>query len=292
MNSYRYRIITDDSLEHGIRDLFKVNRRKKEKGSSYREKSKTGDETGVWTNAHGKQREPAGPDWKKKDNNDENRESGKKGNRSKYEGGFITKNGRSNNSQAYNHDYYMRNKDKWNKDVPSHPTERDVRYARMDASNSIAISKIFINGLLKGVDPDKARSLGWDKTVKEQVAYTVEKQLKSLATTNKYKKQNPTTTEKLKKNVEQLINKGNNAVRKAFFTRGGLRWSSSSSILEDIVNIDCIDSCIDHRVCACSLPFVVGRRIYNIQHGVGYYGVIFVEKRKSFYIRGDDCHIG
>ena len=33
--------------------------------------------------------------------------------RSRYQGGFIKKNGRSNNSSAYNHDYYMRNKDKW-----------------------------------------------------------------------------------------------------------------------------------------------------------------------------------
>ena len=32
---------------------------------------------------------------------------------SKYKGGFITVNGRANNSVAYNHDYYESNKDKW-----------------------------------------------------------------------------------------------------------------------------------------------------------------------------------
>jgi hypothetical protein len=32
---------------------------------------------------------------------------------SKYQGGFVKTNGRSNNSPAYNHDYYMRNKSKW-----------------------------------------------------------------------------------------------------------------------------------------------------------------------------------
>ena len=34
---------------------------------------------------------------------------------SKYKGGFITVNGRANNSVAYNHDYYESNKDKWAK---------------------------------------------------------------------------------------------------------------------------------------------------------------------------------
>lgn len=32
---------------------------------------------------------------------------------SKYAGGFVMKNGRKNNSKEYNHDYYMKNKDKW-----------------------------------------------------------------------------------------------------------------------------------------------------------------------------------
>lgn len=32
---------------------------------------------------------------------------------SRYSGGFVKKNGRSNNSAAYNHDYYMQNKKKW-----------------------------------------------------------------------------------------------------------------------------------------------------------------------------------
>lgn len=36
-----------------------------------------------------------------------------KDSKSKYKGGFITKNGRKNNSKEYNHDYYMRNKEKW-----------------------------------------------------------------------------------------------------------------------------------------------------------------------------------
>lgn len=33
--------------------------------------------------------------------------------RSRYSGGFTTINGRLNNSSAYNHDYYVKNKDKW-----------------------------------------------------------------------------------------------------------------------------------------------------------------------------------
>ena len=36
-----------------------------------------------------------------------------KDSKSKYKGGFITKNGRKNNSKEYNHDYYMKNKEKW-----------------------------------------------------------------------------------------------------------------------------------------------------------------------------------
>lgn len=34
--------------------------------------------------------------------------------KSKYKGGFVSKNGRMNNSSAYNHDYYINNKEKWN----------------------------------------------------------------------------------------------------------------------------------------------------------------------------------
>lgn len=33
--------------------------------------------------------------------------------RSRYQGGFVKKNGRLNNSSAYNHDYYINNKNKW-----------------------------------------------------------------------------------------------------------------------------------------------------------------------------------
>ncbi len=32
---------------------------------------------------------------------------------SKYQGGFQTVNGRLNNTSAYNHDYYIRNKYRW-----------------------------------------------------------------------------------------------------------------------------------------------------------------------------------
>ena len=35
--------------------------------------------------------------------------------RSRYHGGFTTINGRPNNTSAYNHDYYEKNKHKWNK---------------------------------------------------------------------------------------------------------------------------------------------------------------------------------
>ena len=35
--------------------------------------------------------------------------------RSKYGGRFITKNGRKNNSREYNHEYYLRNKERWRK---------------------------------------------------------------------------------------------------------------------------------------------------------------------------------
>ncbi len=40
-------------------------------------------------------------------------ETGTSGGKSKYAGGFVTVNGRKNNSPAYNHNYYMANKDKW-----------------------------------------------------------------------------------------------------------------------------------------------------------------------------------
>lgn len=35
------------------------------------------------------------------------------GSKSKYSGGFQVKNGRKNNTSAYNHDYYIKNKEKW-----------------------------------------------------------------------------------------------------------------------------------------------------------------------------------
>lgn len=38
------------------------------------------------------------------------------GSKSKYAGGFEMKNNRLNNTKAYNHDYYMKNKEKWSKD--------------------------------------------------------------------------------------------------------------------------------------------------------------------------------
>ena len=40
-------------------------------------------------------------------------ETGIKGKLSKYFGGFVRKGNRMNNSKAYNHDYYMKNKHKW-----------------------------------------------------------------------------------------------------------------------------------------------------------------------------------
>lgn len=42
--------------------------------------------------------------------------------KSKYKGGFVSKNGRLNNSKEYNHDYYLKNKEKWNKqEDPDNP---------------------------------------------------------------------------------------------------------------------------------------------------------------------------
>lgn len=35
--------------------------------------------------------------------------------RSKYKGGFEERNGRKNNTSEYNHNYYVRNKEKWRK---------------------------------------------------------------------------------------------------------------------------------------------------------------------------------
>lgn len=35
--------------------------------------------------------------------------------KSKYEGGFEERNGRKNNTSEYNHNYYVRNKEKWRK---------------------------------------------------------------------------------------------------------------------------------------------------------------------------------
>ena len=42
--------------------------------------------------------------------------------RSKYKGGFVKVNGRSNNSAAYNHDYYENNKAKWKQKRHSNKT--------------------------------------------------------------------------------------------------------------------------------------------------------------------------
>ena len=41
------------------------------------------------------------------------------GSKSKYSGGFKTVNGRKNNTSEYNHDYYQKNKHKWNKKAHS-----------------------------------------------------------------------------------------------------------------------------------------------------------------------------
>lgn len=88
-------IRSPDYLEHGLLDkLKKVGKSltsKKSQSSSKKEKSKSGN------------------------NKSDNvvRESGVKGKKSKYEGGFITKGDRQNNSQAYNHDYYMKNRWRW-----------------------------------------------------------------------------------------------------------------------------------------------------------------------------------
>lgn len=209
-----YKIDRSSSLEHGIRDLFRVNRKKK-KGSSYREKSKTGDETGVWTNAHGKQREAAGPAWKKKDNDDETRESGKKGNKSKYEGGFITKNGRSNNSPAYNHDYYMKNKDKWYDRVPENPTESDVKRARMNANSSISAANKMFNTLIKDADKETVKRLGWDKWTADQIGGAVNRSLESMVTASRYKRQN-SLGQKAKdaaEDVKKKVTRGTNNLR-------------------------------------------------------------------------------
>ena len=58
--------------------------------------------------------------------------------RSKYKGGFEQKNGRPNNTRAYNHDYYIHNKDKWHDGRPvGQPTASsgvNVRVFDMDGS--------------------------------------------------------------------------------------------------------------------------------------------------------------
>lgn len=47
--------------------------------------------------------------------------TGKKS-KSRYKGGFEQKNGRPNNTRAYNHDYYIHNKDKWHNGRPTTET--------------------------------------------------------------------------------------------------------------------------------------------------------------------------
>lgn len=44
--------------------------------------------------------------------------------RSRYSGGFTTVNGRLNNSSAYNHDYYTKNKEKWKDNRDSSSSKR------------------------------------------------------------------------------------------------------------------------------------------------------------------------
>lgn len=53
---------------------------------------------------------------------------------SRYQGGFIKKNGRTNNSSAYNHDYYIKNKNRW-KNVSSNSSNdfADGEYEKLHA---------------------------------------------------------------------------------------------------------------------------------------------------------------
>lgn len=59
-----------------------------------------------------------------------------KDSKSKYKGGFITKNGRKNNSSAYNHDYYLKNLFRWKKKDESDP--RDDVGNKYDGSSNLS----------------------------------------------------------------------------------------------------------------------------------------------------------
>lgn len=285
-----YKIDRSSSLEHGIRDSFRAfvdNAKRKSRYAIRRAESTL-------------KKRNRNSDKNEVKEEDKTRESGKKGNKSKYEGGFITKNGRPNNSQAYNHDYYLKNKDKWRKGenkidnaetasadhyvksinrkydidvdkmsweeigysreiaksigqpliaamwdevakakkasetrnkrvsnrrnamaaekekienakdtirkattekyrnseekwynkVPKRPTEANVAVARSNAGGAIENANYAYRKLIKDVDPEQAKKLGWDKMVAEQTGYAVKKSLESMVTASRYKRQN------------------------------------------------------------------------------------------------------
>lgn len=72
--------------------------------------------------------------------------------RSRYSGGFTTVNGRLNNSSAYNHDYYVKNKDKW-----ADNRVRSSRSARIsDTQKKLAYyESVGEDQLFGGWSPDK-----------------------------------------------------------------------------------------------------------------------------------------
>ena len=66
------------------------------------------------------------------------------GSKSKYSGGFQVKNGRKNNTSAYNHDYYIKNKEKWR--------SRKAKSAHVDPNMSDEEFKSFMdNDMLSDV---------------------------------------------------------------------------------------------------------------------------------------------
>ena len=92
--------------------------------------------------------------------------------KSKYSGGFVKKGNRSNNSKAYNHDYYMKNKEKWSlglvKRRAKFKVDNLINSVRSKAINTITDLMVDISMayMKKMLSDDNLGALGLD-----QIAY-------------------------------------------------------------------------------------------------------------------------
>ena len=95
---------------------------------------------------------------------------------SRYSGGFVTTNGRLNNSSAYNHDYYMKNKDKWGKKFSIKDSVKNLTNKWRDkAIDSISdfmvdVSVAYVNKLL---NDDRFKDLNVDQIMYDKFSPVV-----------------------------------------------------------------------------------------------------------------------